>query len=276
MDKTMNKVKLIVATLVTLGIITACSDDSGVVDQGKLDNYSSYVDLNLSGYQFDTDTLDIPRTGDKQDDDIIEIPISCSVRAVTEAGVEIHEARITIQQESFGPVALDTVLTNPVDGVFTDVIILRIRRNDVGNYEVLVNGKDSRDLDVNTAISKISVFYGKFPPVISDVVAPDSIKRPATGDVTFLISAKVTDQSGQKDIKVVFFTTTRPDGTPAQSKPVMFDDGTNGDLVAGDSNYTTGAKLNASNDLGTYLFEIQAVDRSNLIAPPIVHKVVVY
>jgi len=262
--------------LVLMFGLASCSEDDGVIDTSVPSNRSSFTGLLLQNYEFDTDTLNIPQTGDKRETDQVTIPVRYSFRSVPAQGTTLDAARITVRQENSETNLIDTTVTAASGTEFCGTILLRIARNDVGEYIVGIGGKDGKEVEANPVLSKISVMYGKYPPELYNLTAPDSVKRPAT-DTTFIISVAVRDKSGQKDIKTVFFSSFKPDGSPtATQKFVMYDDGSNGDSTPGDGIYSRGVTLSSTNELGSYRFEIQAFDRSNLPATPIVHYINIY
>ena len=73
------------------------------------------------------------------------------------------------------------------------------------------------------------------PPQLSNVSAPDSITLPASAGQSYILSVTVTDEDNNNDVNEVFFNTTKPDGSPSSGNPFfMYDDGKNGDQLAGD------------------------------------------
>lgn len=116
--------------------------------------------------------------------------------------------------------------------------------------------------------------------VIENVSAPDSVQ---TGNVSLTLYATVQDPNGLNDIQRVYFTVTKPDGTPSTGNPFpMYDDGGSGSAAgdvnqtAGDGIYTLGINLSSSNPLGTYTFTFYAVTRSGITSSPVVHQITVY
>ena len=103
------------------------------------------------------------------------------------------------------------------------------------------------------------------PPVLSNLVAPDTISR--QNEIPRLMAIQVTDAQGLNDIQSIYFNTTKPDGSPAQGNPFfMYDDGdieNHGDQVEGDGIYSTIIIITAQNDLGDYRFEFIADDYTN-------------
>lgn len=112
------------------------------------------------------------------------------------------------------------------------------------------------------------------PPEIVDVSAPDSISRSSAAP--FLLTVTVSDPTGLADIESVYFNTTKPDGNPSGGNPfAMVDDGTQGDVTAGDGIYSLQIAITSASALGDYQFEFIARDRSGLLSTPVVHTIVV-
>jgi hypothetical protein len=110
-------------------------------------------------------------------------------------------------------------------------------------------------------------------PVISNLVVPDTAVIGV--DTTIFVSVDVHDDNGLNDIDEdgVFFNSFLPDSTPSSGNPfIMFDDGTNGDLVSGDGTYSLIVQLPSSGVArGTYRWEFQARDRGGKSSNIIIH-----
>jgi len=108
---------------------------------------------------------------------------------------------------------------------------------------------------------------------IISVNVPATIKRPASGFNTALVTAKVSDPQGLADIDSVYFNSQKPDGNPAAGNPfVLVDNGLPfnvsnpfieaGDQVAGDGIYSITIFVDNSNQLGTYTFTFHLSDKT--------------
>ncbi len=121
-----------------------------------------------------------------------------------------------------------------------------------------------------------------YPPVISNLSMPDSIKR----SVYFVFSLKASDKNGLSDIKEVYFELFRPDGSIVYSntsskdtKFPMFDNGdtqNSGDKIAGDGIYSLKNSFSTNAPVGSWRFEFHAVDKSDSLSNKIVHLIKVY
>lgn len=113
-------------------------------------------------------------------------------------------------------------------------------------------------------------------PVISELAAPDTIIVEEPRSV-FRMTLQASDENGQQDIKSVYFTTTRPDGTSNGAKLFLYDTGNfeeDGDEIEGDGIYSIIVQVTNENQKGEYTFDFQAEDRSNEKSNIISHKIV--
>ncbi len=137
--------------------------------------------------------------------------------------------------------------------------------------------------DINNNTTKVG--YQKFEydnasvnvaPVVSNLFAPDSLTIGSTEQVITL-TVLVQDSNGVRDIKRVFFNSfIPPDEHASSGNPfIMYDDGTNGDVIAGDGRYSLTIKLPTNVPKGKYRWEFQAQDWSGAYSNKIIHYVVV-
>jgi hypothetical protein len=259
-------------------LLASCSKDSSVVDTASPDLPLSFTNLRLSGYQFDTDSIGVSPNTDKTPEDPITVPVKVSVKGSNGRGVPpptIESARCEIVADGKDVVIASADLASS-DGTFSGTVPLRIRRGDVGDYRLRINGVDSRGLATDEIFAKLSIFFGRKPPVICGISAPDTITAPITGFDILHIEACVQDSSGLADIKRVLFNSYLPNGNPSSRNPyILADDGTLGDLVPGDGIYTIEVQIDSSAMKGIYRFEFQAFDLSNLLSQVRIHTIYV-
>jgi hypothetical protein len=115
----------------------------------------------------------------------------------------------------------------------------------------------------------------KFTPVVSDLVAPDTISL-SSGTNYYTLHLTVQDSNGVSDIETVFFNSfVPPDYHPSSANPIlMYDDGSSqhGDDTAGDGIYSVVVVLSNATE-GSYRWEFQAIDRAGLYSNKIIHYV---
>lgn len=163
------------------------------------------------------------------------------------------------------------------DNIFSASITMS-RLFAVGNYSIEFFIRNDDDLQT---ISKAAVhqFYydngqSNVEPVISDVIAPDTVVVQEPKSV-ILLSVFVSDENGLQDIESVYFTTTRPDGSvypPIQ----MFDSGdfeNHGDETASDGRFSALIQVTPSNTKGAYKFNFQAKDKRKKLSNIITHTI---
>lgn len=118
-------------------------------------------------------------------------------------------------------------------------------------------------------------------PHIFNLIIPDSLKLPASGDNSFYLKVNASDPQSLADIKIVGLVTQKPDGSyssganPDNPLPLV-DNGTSGDDIPNDGIYSLKAYISYQNDRGTYTFIFQAEDWVANKSDSLVHKLVVY
>ena len=138
--------------------------------------------------------------------------------------------------------------------------------------------------------------FANFPPVISDLTAPDSVQRPTQNEEQFLdlVTIHVRDNQTLADIKSVRVIWEKPDGTFAEDSPLqLFDNGLpvkppnfdgwqfgyRGDEVAGDGVYSITIVFDnnvAKNPLGDYKLTFYAEDWAGNTSEKIEHIIATY
>jgi hypothetical protein len=175
------------------------------------------------------------------------------------------------------------------DGVFSGQISLAVQSLLVGKYFCEVSAQDPHGYMSNVKVLPVVVSQINYPPVVSNLQAPDRI---VIGGQTqqFRLMVRATDPNGQSDISKVFFNSFKPNGDASSGNPfLMYDDGsadviippnfTSGDVVKGDSIYTLTVIITPTDSQGnptapgSYRFEFQATDRSNASSQKIIHTI---
>jgi len=133
------------------------------------------------------------------------------------------------------------------DSVYSGYVEFQIQRVVVGTFSLNIWSESTAGYKSNTLILPLQIVRLNHPPIISNLVAPDTINLSTT--TTFNESLKVLDPDGQNDIKSVLRFT--PSGKILQLQAMT------------DSTYGEQVILNPPPNLGPYLFRFCAVDRSN-------------
>lgn len=170
------------------------------------------------------------------------------------------------------------------DGTYTGNTILGesiASRNYVIEYYVENNARIGDD-KTQLVASHTFLFTSNsenFPPQISNLIMPDSIKL----DELFEFSIEAYDPNGLVDINRVYYELYRPDGSLVEnsqgiSKFPLSDNGdTNetGDLIAGDAIFTMRLMIPNGQQVGEWRFEFTAEDNFGALSNTIIHTLTV-
>ncbi|MGE5430674.1 MAG: hypothetical protein ACM3QX_06355 [Syntrophomonadaceae bacterium] len=113
-----------------------------------------------------------------------------------------------------------------------------------------------------------------YPPVLSELVMPDTVNA---GEL-FTFTLKVSDKNGLNDIKKVFFKFIRLEDGTSSANADMWDDGNldlHGDAAKGDGIYSFKNYFTADTKGRTREFVFQAIDRSDSLSNIITHNIYV-
>jgi hypothetical protein len=143
-----------------------------------------------------------------------------------------------------------------------------------GSYAFRFQARDKAGLLSLPRVAHVFISLPNQPPVLSELTAPDTVSRRSSDAI--ILSVRATDPQGPADVRRVYFNSFKPDGTPGTGNPFpMFDDGTNGDVTAGDGVYSRGIMISASNALGNYRFDFQAEDLAGAVSEAATHVITV-
>lgn len=145
-------------------------------------------------------------------------------------------------------------------------------RNPNGVYTIKFSAVGSNGINKQVAVSNFNFVNGQdsIPPVISNLVLPDTIER----NVSFIFSVTAYDENGLNDIESVNFVLYRPDNTVVEESPgdtlfTMHDDGNLvvfGDTTANDGIYSFKNSFGQTSQTGNWKFVFQAIDRSDKLS----------
>jgi hypothetical protein len=138
----------------------------------------------------------------------------------------------------------------------------------VGAYKIQYVAQNSATLFSNLITSVFPVVNtANLPPVISNLIIPDSVVRPITGSFDLTISLTATDPDGSCDINSVYFDAFRSTGNHIGRIPMF---------PAGNNIYTfTNPVTPAVPDslYGYYKYIFQAIDNSNALSNQITDSI---
>ncbi len=153
--------------------------------------------------------------------------------------------------------------------------VLMSRTYSSGDYIIEIYTEDEKNTRLKSGFHNFSFENGQsnVAPVIANITAPDTVVvlDPQT---VFLISVEVSDSNGYPDIKDVWYTVRRPNGTTSGNKFLLLDNGTGGDLTPFDGVFSQGVKVVPSNTKGRYAFIFQASDKGNKLSNILTHYIV--
>lgn len=159
--------------------------------------------------------------------------------------------------------------------IYEENFVLK-REYPVGNYNLKfsVTGFDGKNKQVAVSSFYFNNGQDNVPPVISNLVIPDTIAR----GVSFVFTVTAIDSNGSNDIKSVYFVLYRPDSSIVEQSPFfMHDDGDPGfgDVEAGDGIYSFKNSFGVTAQTGNWRFIFQAKDRSSSLSNIIEHFLLV-
>lgn len=138
----------------------------------------------------------------------------------------------------------------------------------------------AEDLAGNKSVPRVAFirgfFIGNRPPVLSNLMAPDTVRIDPNQVTKILITVDVHDPQGLSDIDFVRFRSFLPNGNEAQDSPFELSDDGNatvtGDETAGDGTYSITINLPPTGvQPGDFRFVFQAKDKSDLLSNVIEH-----
>lgn len=223
----------------------------------------------LSDFSFSPHEYAVPHDANGE---ALTIPLTMAVTA-TDADDDLQHVSFVVQSPfSADSAAAEGTLSRTSGERFEAASDVTIPSGDVGVYTVLVYAVDQAGSLSDEVRGMLRVHGAGEPPVIEDVVAPDTVWRPAAGDpdehIEFI--AVVSDPDGLSNVNTVeFWNADRP-----STRIEMFDNGEQGDATAGDGRYTRVVEISSSNQPGTNMFAFEATDLSGL-SSSIVEKTVV-
>lgn len=98
------------------------------------------------------------------------------------------------------------------------------------------------------------------PPFITEIEMPDTLIRPLSGSKELLIAVHADDPNGKADVLAAYFQVKNNEtGVWGQSYD-CYDNGTNGDVKAGDGVFSRGLLISSENSATTNYFRFRVKD----------------
>jgi hypothetical protein len=170
----------------------------------------------------------------------------------------------------------DTTIQDSSAGIlhFTGTLSFTLPKSVSGRYTLRISA--STGVATGTSVVERSVYFlrDNHPPVLSNLVVPDSVLVPAGGSANFVAKVTAYDPDGQSDIAQVFFVNL--DSSDPTHRYTLLDDGSappsnSGDDVAGDGIYTITVTAPSSAKGKIYRFVFQATDAFGDTSASILH-----
>ncbi len=154
------------------------------------------------------------------------------------------------------------------DGIYSATVQFTVPSTASGVYRLRVVATDNQGFTSNAVELPLVMSRVSHPPVLSNLVAPDSVFVPVGGDATIPLSIKATDPDGQADIKTVYFLSL--DSSNPTQQFVMT-------AAAGDSVYSLIVQASDGPTVRkVYRFLFQAVNVSGDTSASILHRLTLY
>jgi hypothetical protein len=155
---------------------------------------------------------------------------------------------------------------------FSGQMQFSVTKTDIGAYHVQLRATDDRGLASNSIERRLLIWRNNAAPVLSNLIAPDTVFLPASDSLLIPMSVAVFDSNGLGDVQEVFFRSL--DSSDPTKKYFLQDNGdlvNYGDQTAGDGIYSIIIKLYPTNAKKTYRFAFQALDASSDTSATLLH-----
>jgi len=167
------------------------------------------------------------------------------------------------------------------DGIYSARVQFQVTESDAGRFRVRFSAVDELGLRGNAIERPLVLARPKpnSPPVLSALIAPDTVTLPATGSSLITMSVAVSDSDGYGDIRDVYFRNLDSPSNPTQ-RFFLKDDGgagtpSSGDATAGDGRFTIIIQLPNTTPRRDYHFAFQANDAQGDTSATLLHVLTV-
>lgn len=247
--------KRIIPFLVCALFLVGCDSEPG------FDNPTGRPPV-VSNLSFTPEVLDVRSLdGSQVQDGMVDVQVDVAVE-VTDQDSELDRVVFVLRSPVQGQEALAFQTLSRGDfNAYAGSFTIAFDTGLIGDYVIEVYAIDADNLLSNRVLGTLSIQNDAEPPVIEEIIGPDTIQRPASGTAQEQLVAVVSDPDGISNIaNVLFWNVESPANTFS-----LFDDGQQGgDEVAGDGRFTVTIVISSTNATGTNTFAFQATDRSGL------------
>ncbi len=214
--------------------------------------------------------------------DSLDVPLSISVAA---RGGDAPIEGVHFLVQSGDDVIHQGMLRSEGRGLYGVATTLTISALDIASYTILVYAIDNMARlggEVRGTLEYVRVFEPGSPPTLDELIVPDTLQRPATGQpaASLVLAARASDPDGLSDIENVEFWNAE---APAQRILLCDDGGTrpcggspeSGDATRGDGVFTRRVFIQSTNRTGVNTLVFQATDRAGLTSAEMSTDVVI-
>jgi len=161
------------------------------------------------------------------------------------------------------------------DGIYSAQIVFTITKSASGIYTLLYSATDQLGNASNQIEQPLFLIRNSHAPVLSNLVAPDTVYLPTGGSVQINMYLRATDPDGQSDIKQVYWRSL--DASDPTYRYTMHNDGSAPGSVPGDSNYAFPLLIQDSPPIPrkTFHFAFQAVNNFGDTSTTIIHRLTI-
>lgn len=266
----------LLAPMFLLGMISGCTKESGgVIDPSGIAPFVESVAVSPDTIRMKT----LPLSNGN-----LTVTVRAQVRILRQAG-SANIAGVNASLIASG--ATDPLLTVVLhddgsspdsvagDGVYSGLIQFTIPRSASGFYILKVVASDLQGFVSNAVEAPLFMLRDNHAPIVSNLVAQDSVEVPVGGTALIPLYIRATDYDGQTDITQVYFRSL--DSSDPTQKFLMNNDGSAPGSVAGDSTYAIIVKApDGPTVRKTYRFAFQAVDTFGDTSATILHSITLY
>lgn len=214
--------------------------------------------------------------------DSLDVPLSVSVTA---RGGHAPVEQVQFVVQSGDDIIHQGMLRAEGNDRYSTISTLTIPALEIASYTVLVFAVDREARlggEVRGTLEYVRVFEPGSPPMLDELIVPDTLQRPAAGQpaVSLLLAARASDPDGLSDIeKVEFWNAEAP-----TDRILLCDDGgtrpcgsspESGDAARGDGVFTRRVFIQSTNQTGVNTLVFQATDRAGLESPELATDIVI-
>lgn len=190
--------------------------------------------------------------------------LHCRIQVLYDLPVESVTALLDL--EGFAENQLSTTLNDSAlygdalagDNIFSRTIPLTRIDSLPGKVYVLYTVQEAGSL-VQTFRDTLEL-TANMPPFITEIEMPDTLIRPLSGSKELLIAVHADDPNGKADVLAAYFQVKNNEtGVWGQSYD-CYDNGTNGDVKAGDGVFSRGLLISSENSATTNYFRFRVKD----------------